>query len=227
MSNLPAIKDLYEDIELAKKSDALMVLLNNPPAAIWVKQHPFIKKEIVKEDGTKTKVPYEYLPIEVVEHLLKHIFKNYKIEITGQGIAFNGVWVTVRVHYLNPVTNEWGFHDGIGAIQMQTKAGTSPADLMNINNGAISMAFPHAKTLAVKDACDHFGKLFGSDLNRRDSVTYEADLTLQLLDETHPNWSKVVVAVSSKAFEPSAVRNKYNMTDETFEKLIQMYNGTV
>jgi hypothetical protein len=32
------------------------------------------------------------------------------------------------------------------------------------------MAFPLAKTLAIKDACDMFGKLFGSDLNRRDTL---------------------------------------------------------
>lgn len=214
MSNLPAIKDLYGDIQLAKKSDDLVVLLNQPPAEAWVKQHPFIKN-------------YKYIPIERVEYLLKSIFKSYKIEITGQGTAFNGVWVTVRVHYLNPITGEWSYHDGIGAAQLQTKAGTSPADLVNVNNGALAMAFPIAKTVAVKDACDHFGTLFGSDLNRKDMINYESDLTLQLLDETHPNWNKVVAAVSSKAFEPSAVRNKYSMTDETFEQLTQLYNGRI
>ena len=37
------------------------------------------------------------------------------------------------------------------------------------------MAYPLAKSLAVKDACDHFGKVFGSDLNRKDVVQYEGD----------------------------------------------------
>jgi hypothetical protein len=60
-------------------------------------------------------------------------------------------------------------------MQLQTKSGSSPADLQNINNGALSMAFPIAKTLAVKDACDHFGKLFGSDLNRKDTLAFTAD----------------------------------------------------
>jgi hypothetical protein len=40
------------------------------------------------------------------------------------------------------------------------------------------MAFPIAKTLAVKDACDHFGKLFGADLNRKDSIPFQADQTI-------------------------------------------------
>ena len=37
------------------------------------------------------------------------------------------------------------------------------------------MAFPLAKTLAVKDAADMFGKLFGSDLNRRDTLPASMD----------------------------------------------------
>jgi hypothetical protein len=95
-----------------------------------------------------------------------------------EGTAFNGVFVVVRVHYLNPATGEMEWHDGIGACQLQTAKGTSPADLANINNGAISMAFPIAKTLAVKDACDHFGKLFGADLNRKDTIPFQVDKEL-------------------------------------------------
>jgi hypothetical protein len=67
------------------------------------------------------------------------------------------------------------YHDGIGAMHLQVKSGSSPADLQNINNGALSMAFPIAKTLAIKDACDHFGKLFGADLNRKDTLPAQLD----------------------------------------------------
>jgi hypothetical protein len=71
---------------------------------------------------------------------------------------------------------EW--HDGIGAIQLQTKKGTSPSDLININNGAISMAFPIAKTMAIKDACDHFGNIFGANLNRKDTLSFTPDTNI-------------------------------------------------
>lgn len=67
------------------------------------------------------------------------------------------------------------YHDGIGAAQLQTSKGTSPADLANINNGAISMAFPIAKTVAIKDACDHFGAIFGCNLNRKDVIPFQPD----------------------------------------------------
>jgi hypothetical protein len=163
---LPTIQELYENTDLAIKHDDLAVLLNQNPPQSWVKRHPYIKD-------------HDYLPIDKVEWLLRRIFKQYRIEITGQGVAFNGVWVTVRVHYKHPVTNEWEYHDGIGAMQLQTAKGTSPADLANINNGALSMAFPICKTLAIKDACDMFGSAFGANLNRRDVIPYSQDEKLQ------------------------------------------------
>jgi hypothetical protein len=175
---LPTLAELTVDIEQAYKDDAFNALLNNQPPSKWVAEHPYIKTEVKDANGNKSKVPYRYLPIDKAEYLLRKIFKQFKIEITGQGTAFNGVWVTVRVHYLNPVTNEWSFHDGTGASQLQTKSGASPADMININNGAISMAFPLAKTLAVKDACDHFGDLFGANLNRRDTLQFTPDANL-------------------------------------------------
>lgn len=200
MNTLPKIKDIYGSVDVYK-ADALMTLMNQQPDKTWVKVHPFIKN-------------YKYIPIERIEYLLKTIFKRYRIEITGQGVAFNGVWVTVRVHFKDPVTGEWDFHDGIGAAQLQTKQGTSPADLQNINNGAVAMAFPIAKTAAVKDACDHFGKLFGSDLNRKDYIEYLPDLTLIPMDSKHANWNKVCEAVKSKLFTIEQIKEKYTLTDE-------------
>lgn len=160
---VPSLAELFEsDAEVAFKGEQLNLLLNQPPKKDWVKTHPYISN-------------YKYLPIDKVEFMLRKIFQRYRIEITGQGTAFNGVWVTVRVHYLSPITGEFDFHDGIGACQLQTAKGTSPADLGNINNGALSMAFPIAKTVAIKDACDHFGNVFGANLNRKDTVEFSPD----------------------------------------------------
>jgi hypothetical protein len=161
-NKLPSLQDILSENEVYGKSEALNAILNAEPPAKWVKVHPFI-------------TDWKYIPIDKIEYLLRKVFKSYKIEILREGTAFNGVFVVVRIHYLNPATNQMDYHDGIGACQLQTKKGTSPADLANINNGAVSMAFPIAKTFAVKDACDHFGKLFGSDLNRKDTVPFQAD----------------------------------------------------
>jgi hypothetical protein len=201
MSTLPKIKDLYSDIVTTQKNDAFVTLMNQQPKAEWIKVHPFIKG-------------YKYLPIERIEFLLKTIFKSYRIEVLREGTSFNGVFVVVRVHYLHPLTGAWEFHDGIGASQLQTAKGTSPADLNNINNGALSMAFPMAKTIAIKDACDHFGNLFGADLNRKDIITYDIDLTLIELTPEHPNWDKVKTAIDGGNYTIDQVKSKYTLSNE-------------
>lgn len=159
-NQVPTLEDIYQDNqELAFQNERLNLLLNQEPKKEWVKEHPFIKG-------------HRYIPIDKVEFMLKKIFGKYKIEILREGSSFNGVYVVVRVWYQHPLTGEMEFHDGIGACQLQTQRGTSPADLANINNGALSMAFPMAKTIAIKDACDHFGKIFGADLNRKDTMAF-------------------------------------------------------
>ena len=160
---LPTLQEIFkDDIGLAGKSEGLNALLNHEPKKEWVKEHPFIRG-------------HKYLPIDKVEYLLRKIFKYYRIEVTGQGTAFNGVWVTVRVHYFNPATGDMNYQDGIGASQLQTAKGKSAADMININNGAISMAFPLAKTLAIKDACQLIGNIFGANLDREDTIRFSPD----------------------------------------------------
>lgn len=214
MSNLPKIKDIYSNIELAVQQDGLMVVLNQNPLPAWVKTHPYIKD-------------YKYLPIERIEYLLRSIFKtNYKIEVLKTGLLLNTVEVTVRVHYKDIVTGEWMYHDGVGAQEIQTKQGSGHLllDMSNINRGAITMALPIAKTVAVKDACDHFGKLFGSDLNRKDYIDYGIDATLQPMDENHANWQKVVEAVKSKQYTVDSIEAKYTLTEESRKQLNDYYN---
>lgn len=162
---LPTVAELFEssgNIVVAGKSEELNAILNTPPKKEWVKEHPIIKGHF-------------YLPIERVEFLLKKIFKKYNIEILREGTSFNGVYVVVRVHYFNPALNAMQYQDGIGSVELQTKKGTAPSDLANINHGALSMAFPLAKSLAVKDAADCIGNIFGANLNRRDIIPFAPD----------------------------------------------------
>lgn len=165
-NTLPTLNDLFEDnLEVAGKTEGLNAILNTPPPDKWIKVNAYANNS-------------RYLPIDRVEYLLRKIFKKFSVEITGQGTAFNGVWVTVRLHYLNPVTGEIDFSDGIGSTALQTKSGTSPADLMNINNGALSMAFPLAKSEAIKDAAHLIGNIFGANLNRKDSILFAPDMEI-------------------------------------------------
>ena len=164
---LPTLKDLVKDVAVYEEHDKLNFLLNQEPPKVWVKEHPYIKG-------------HKYLPIDKVEYLLRKIFKEYRIEVLREGTSFNGIFVTIRLHYKNLVSNDWSYHDGIGAIHLQVKKGSSPSDLANINNGALSMAFPLAKTLAIKDAADMFGTLFGANLNRRDTLGASMDKVVNI-----------------------------------------------
>lgn len=206
---LVPLEKIYADPNSEINRDSLNYYLGQNPPETWIKVHPYIKN-------------YRYLPIDKTEWLLRKFFKKYRIEILREGTAFNGVYVTVRVWYKDPVTGDMDFHDGIGAAQLQTKSGSSPADLGNINQGALSMAFPIAKTVAVKDACDHFGNLFGANLNRKDVVpvvmddklAQEADLRKQaeinrlkaLIDTC------IKIEVLEKLEEHVALQNNDNLT---------------
>lgn len=159
--------------------EQLNVILSTPPPATWVKVHPFIKG-------------YNYLPIDKVEYLLRRCFKKYQIEVLKTAQLFNAIEVTVRVHYLNPATNEMMYHDGVGAQELQTKkdTGNLNMDMSNVNKGAVMMALPIAKSIAIKDACDHFGDLFGANLNRKDIVQFTGDTELLSAESVHVSKEK-------------------------------------
>jgi hypothetical protein len=201
---LPTIAELMKDVEGIEKTEGLNALLSNAPPEKWVKEHPFIRG-------------YWYLPIDKVEYLLRKIFKVYEIEVRKTGMLMNAVEVTVRVHYLDPATKQMRYHDGVGAQELQTEAKTGPLkmDMSNVNKGAVTMALPIAKSLAVKDACDHFGKLFGCDLNRKDTLQFEPDkeilgvITLEELQALYklkePGLSKTEIESAKRIIEQNEV----------------------
>lgn len=133
-------------------------LLNTEPPKQWLKHQQF----------TKT----DYLPIDKVENLLDTIFQEWRIEVLDLKQIAQSVVCTVRVHYRNQITGEWSYHDGVGAVGIQTDKGYSASDLGHIKQDAIQKAAPAAKSYAIKDAAEHLGKLFGRDLNRKDTVDF-------------------------------------------------------
>lgn len=158
---VPKLTDIVADPKQAFKNDELKLLLNSPPPDAWVQKNKFANNAL-------------YLSIDKVELLLDKIFQEWKVEVLETKVIFNAISVNVRVHYLNPVTGLWSFHDGVGAKELQTKSGTGvlKPDFSNVNGSAVEMALPIAKTNAIKDACDHLGKLFGRDLNRKMAIDF-------------------------------------------------------
>ena len=174
--------------------DEFNVLINQNPPAKWIKTNPYANNA-------------KYLPIDKVEFLLRKIFKDVDIEVLRESVMFNAVTVTVRIHYTHPVTGLRGFKDGVGAKQIQTKKGASPADMASISNNAVEMALPIAKTNAIKDACHNLGRIFGADLNRKDILEVTVDESLQ-----SKKWQLERDRITQ------AIENGYKPTEEEIEK---------
>ncbi len=163
---LPTLAELHHSPEEAFKNDKLSLLLMQPPHAKWIKQHPTIK---VKDDSGNF-VPLKFIPIDKIEFLLTRIFQRWKVEVIEFKVMFHSVGVHVRLHYQNPVTGEWLYQDGLGAVVMQNDSGAPASDMSKIKSNSVQIGLPAAESYAVKDAAEKIGTIFGKDLNRRDVI---------------------------------------------------------
>src|SRR5678809_1631494 len=105
---LPSLAELHHSPEEAFKNDALNYLLNQPPHEAWLKKHPMI----TVKDETGKQVKLKYIPIDKIEFMLTRIFQQWRREVKDIKLILNSVVATVRLHYLNPITGQWEFHDG-------------------------------------------------------------------------------------------------------------------
>ena len=173
---LPTLKDLHHDESVAFKNDQLNLLLNQPTPKKWIKDHPFAKS-------------VKYIPIDKVEFLLTRIFQEWKVEIISYSALFNSVSCHIRLHYKNPISGEWSFHDGVGAVGVQTDAGKSAADLGAIKQDAVMKALPAAESYAIKDAAEKLGILFGKNLNRKDTIGFAGAYSKDEKAPAEDDWS--------------------------------------
>lgn len=148
------------DLKGLSEQDKLNKVLNSPPPAQWITKHPFAKN-------------VDYLPIDKVESLLTQIFQFWKVEVISYSQIFNSVSCHIRLHYKNPITGEWSYHDGLGAVGIQVNKGADASDLSSIKTDSVMKALPASKSYALKDAADHLGALFGRDLNRNNPTPYK------------------------------------------------------
>ena len=202
-------------IEEIKDSARLKFILNSTVNTKWLKTHPTAKN-------------VKYLPIDKIEILLDMIFQEWRIEILNISQLAQSVCVTVRVHYKNPITGEWSFHDGVGASPLQTNAGKSAADLANIKNNAVQLAAPAAKSYAIKDAVEHLGKMFGRDINRSDTVGYEflygQENKLKSEDQSQKLIAQLKSSKNLKELQDNFVKgvNKFKGNNEVIAELIKI-----
>lgn len=166
---LPKLKDLYANPEVAFKEDEFNYLMYQQPREEWIKKHPLIK--VKGENGQNTAL--RYIPVQQIEFLLSKIFGIWRREIIATQSMFNSIVVTVRLHVRIPNTDLWTFHDGVGACPIQTDSGAAASDMSAIKSAGVQMAAPAAASYALKDAAENLGRLFGKDLNKRDLPKYQ------------------------------------------------------
>ncbi len=161
-----SITDLYKDKVGIVETSQLATVLNSEPAPNWISQG---------QQG-------DYIPIETIEWLLTRVFGHWYVEILESKIIANSVVVTVRLYVRNPqfdpsqpespVNKPYLHNDGIGANPLQTDKGAGAIEFDKIKNGAVQAAAPSAKSYAVKDAAEQFGRLFGRDIGRKTRQEY-------------------------------------------------------
>jgi hypothetical protein len=155
--------------------------LNARPKPELLKAHEHIK---IKKNGQY--VPAKYLSIERVEQMLTQIFQDWYVEILNCGQLAQSIFCVVRLHYFHPIKQEWRFQDGVGAVDLQTKANAAASDLSQIVPGAVQKGLPSAKSYAIKNAAMHLGKLFGRDVNR-DDYDYVSVYETNINPENNPD----------------------------------------
>lgn len=139
------VATLTKDLGLAIQVDSLNMLLNTTPPKTWFKNHK----------GN------DYLPIDRVKNNLITIFQDYDWEIQTVQVIANSICITGNLYVINPVTGRQRKLAGIGAWPIQLKSGSAPTDFNQIIQDAIQKNAPAAESLALKNAAQKLGKLFG------------------------------------------------------------------
>jgi len=205
---LPKLQDLHYDAELAFKNDELKLLLNQPPPEKWLKAHPMAKMK--NADGKF--VAARYLPIDKVEFLLDRIFQEWRCEVLRESLMVNSIVVTVRIHYRNPVTGEWSYHDGIGAKSLQVDSGSLPSDLTSVKDAALMMAAPSAKSFAIKDAVEHLGILFGRNVNRLGTLEFKPAYSDEKEEKTDSSKERLTLMINAAKTLEALEKLKQHLT---------------
>lgn len=150
-----------DKIREIRKQAVFKEIVNTEPPYIWVRTNKFANNS-------------KYLPIDKIELMLDTVFTDWQIEIKSVTQLAQSICAIVRVHYKDPVSQEWRYHDGVGGQELKTDKGFSAASLDHIKTDAVRAGAPAAVSRAIRDACEHIGKLFGRDLNRQDAATFHS-----------------------------------------------------
>lgn len=206
-----AIEDLVSahfDSVLSEKYGKLNGLLQTPPNNDWLKKHPLAAN-------------VSYISIGRIEMLLRQIFGIFEVKVNDYKVLANSIAVHVTLRVTNPITGAPIEQDGLGAAPIQLDKDALPTDFTKIKNNAIMLALPAAESYAIKDAAEKLGKLFGSDINRKDEIAYN-DIYASTNGELHPDM-KILIDECKTVEELQSVwdQNSGMKSDVAFIKAVK------
>ena len=212
LKKIPTLTELYNDTALVNKQNQLNIILNAEPKKEWVRQHPFVKN-------------LNYLPIERVEYLLTMIFTKWRVEVKEIKLIANSIVTTVRVWVQDPITGDWDYQDGIGAMPIQVQKGSGATEFDKMNSSAVQIGSPASESFAIKDACEKFGRIFGKDLNRKDNISYDRLYQMIGMNETvnNPSLTEEIrkeVSDTTNEADLKVVYEKHTGLGKEFDKLV-------
>lgn len=194
-TNLPSLNEIISEEAKSYEHNALTVLLNQPPPAKWLRNHPTAK---IKNDKAED-IPLPYIPIDKVEYLLTRMFIRWWVDVLNVQCIANSVCVTVRLHVINPISGEEMTNDGVGAVPIQTDKGAGAMDWNKAKSVGVMLAAPAAESFAFKDAAEKFGRIFGKDLGRRDLISYDSIIEKPKLSTVDQRFMDVIASCKTVA----------------------------
>ena len=145
-------KPKYNDLE------SYANIINSKPRPSWI--------AVNKYAGNA-----KYIPIGIIEELLREIFPFWEVEQVGQPqILGNSVVISVNLRVYHPLINQWLNYAGVGAVPIEVEKGAHPTDFTKINSKALHKNVPAALSFAINNAAKKIGKIFGSHLNRQEEL---------------------------------------------------------
>jgi hypothetical protein len=115
----------------------------------------------------------KYLPVSFIEMALdEYFFGLWNIENFKYQVIANEIVGDLELVVYHPTSLTWIRRSGAGSVQIKTKRESDPMDINNKIQNTLVMDFPKLKAECLKNAAKSFGKLFGRDLNRKDTDDY-------------------------------------------------------
>ena len=155
------------------RSEAFQMMLNKAPARGDVKSQTLAGKEV------------KYMPIGLVEKTLDEMYNGlWQITDIRHTVTLNAIAVELTLQVYHPTAKLWLSRAGVGAIKVQLNKDAQSMDVTQIKADAIQKGLPAAKAMAVKNAAQSLGVVFGRDLNRdtNDEFIYLSEQVSELQD---------------------------------------------